>query len=149
MHIREYKPDQFFRASIDTMDDFEDFKTYVAEYFCSKTPRRGEAVFNDLNEADEFLFRVDFIVDGHLKPGNGVQPRTLVYCAEVDLRSHADGCNPALPVGYLEGWYVVEEARQSGIGRRLLSVAEDWARSHGCVEMASDSIPVRRAWSML
>ena len=59
--------------------------------------------------------------------------------AEVDLRSHADGCNPAWPVGYLEGWYVAEEARHSGIGRRLLSVAEDWARSHGCVEMASDT----------
>jgi aminoglycoside 6'-N-acetyltransferase I len=59
--------------------------------------------------------------------------------AEIDLRSHADGCDPAWPVGYLEGWYVVEEVRHSGIGRRLLSVAEDWARSHGCVEMASDT----------
>jgi aminoglycoside 6'-N-acetyltransferase I len=59
--------------------------------------------------------------------------------AEVDLRSHADGCSPVRPVGYLEGWYVAEEARHSGIGRRLLSTAEDWARSHGCVEMASDT----------
>jgi aminoglycoside 6'-N-acetyltransferase I len=24
---------------------------------------------------------------------------------EVDLRSHADGCNPSRPVGYIEGWY--------------------------------------------
>ena len=38
-----------------------------------------------------------------------------------------------------EGWYVVGEARHSGIGRRLLSAAEDWARSNGCVEMASDT----------
>jgi aminoglycoside 6'-N-acetyltransferase I len=59
--------------------------------------------------------------------------------AEVDLRSHADGCSPERPVGYLEGWYVVEAARHIGIGRRLLSAAEDWARSHGCVEMASDT----------
>jgi aminoglycoside 6'-N-acetyltransferase I len=58
---------------------------------------------------------------------------------EVDLRSHADGCNPARPVGYLEGWYVVDEARHNDIGSRLLSTAEDWARSHGCVEMASDT----------
>jgi hypothetical protein len=58
MHIREYKPDQFFRASIDAMDDFEDFKAYVAEYFCFKIPRRGEAVFTDLDEADEFLFQM-------------------------------------------------------------------------------------------
>jgi aminoglycoside 6'-N-acetyltransferase I len=59
--------------------------------------------------------------------------------ADVDLHSHADGCNPARPAGYLEGWYVVDGARHGGIGRRLLSTAEDWARSHGCVEMASDT----------
>jgi len=63
----------------------------------------------------------------------------LIGFAEVDLRSHADGCDPAHPVGYLEGWYVNEEYRRLGIGRRLLSAAEDWARSHGCVEMASDT----------
>src|SRR5215831_14401684 len=64
---------------------------------------------------------------------------TLTGFAEVDLRSHADGCDPARAVGYLEGWYVTEEYRRYGIGRRLLSTAEDWARSHGCVEMASDT----------
>ncbi len=58
MTIREYKPDQFFRASVDTMDDLDDCKTYVAEYFCFKIPRHGEAVFTDLSAAEEFLFRV-------------------------------------------------------------------------------------------
>jgi hypothetical protein len=58
---------------------------------------------------------------------------------EVDLRSHADGCNPRRPVGYIEGWYVAKDHRHRGIGRELLAVAEDWARSHGCVEMASDT----------
>jgi len=58
---------------------------------------------------------------------------------EVDLRSHADGCNPAQPVGYIEGWYVAETYRHRGIGQKLLAAAEDWARSHGCVEMASDT----------
>jgi len=64
---------------------------------------------------------------------------TLTGFAEVDLRSHADGCDAARPVGYLEAWYVTEEYRGRGIGRRLLSAAEDWARSHGCLEMASDT----------
>lgn len=59
--------------------------------------------------------------------------------AEVDLRSHADGCSPERPVGYLEGWYVVPAARHRGVGRRLLSAVEEWARSQGCVEMASDT----------
>jgi len=58
---------------------------------------------------------------------------------EVDLRSHADGCNPLRPVGYIEGWYVAENHRRRGVGRKLLAVAEDWARSQGCVEIASDT----------
>ena len=29
--------------------------------------------------------------------------RILAGFVEVDLRSHADGCNPARPVGYIEG----------------------------------------------
>lgn len=63
----------------------------------------------------------------------------LVGFVEVGLRSHADGCNPERPVGFLEGWYVAEGARRSGIGHLLLSTAEGWARSHGCLEMASDT----------
>src|SRR5262252_5239534 len=64
---------------------------------------------------------------------------TLVGFLEVDLRSHADGCNPSRPVGYIEGWYVAEDHRHCGVGRKLLAKAEDWARSHRCVEMASDA----------
>jgi aminoglycoside 6'-N-acetyltransferase I len=65
--------------------------------------------------------------------------RILAGFLEIDLRSHADGCNPSCPVGYIEGWYVAENFRQRGIARKLLAAAEDWARSQGCVEMASDT----------
>jgi aminoglycoside 6'-N-acetyltransferase I len=58
---------------------------------------------------------------------------------QVDLRSHADGCDPAQPTGYVEGWYVVEEHRRQGIGAAMMRAAEDWARSLGCKEMASDT----------
>ena len=61
----------------------------------------------------------------------------LVGFLEVDLRSHADGCKPPQPVGYIEGWYVAEDHRHRGVGRKLLAKAEDWARSQRCVEMAS------------
>jgi aminoglycoside 6'-N-acetyltransferase I len=63
----------------------------------------------------------------------------LVGFLEVDLRSHADGCDPRQPVGFLEGWFVTESYREKGVGKRLLTTAEDWARRHGCVEMASDT----------
>jgi aminoglycoside 6'-N-acetyltransferase I len=58
---------------------------------------------------------------------------------EVDLRSHADGCDPSRAVGYVEGWYVDASWRNRGIGRALMAAAADWARAQGCVEMASDT----------
>ncbi|HET8925156.1 MAG TPA: GNAT family N-acetyltransferase [Candidatus Acidoferrum sp.] len=63
----------------------------------------------------------------------------LLGFLEASLRSHADGCDVAHPVGYIEGWYVVESARRQGIGAALVRAAEDWARSQGCIEMASDA----------
>jgi len=63
----------------------------------------------------------------------------LVGFLEVDLRSHADGCDPSQPVGFIEGWYVDLAWRGQGIGRKLLSAAEEWAQSHGCTEMGSDT----------
>lgn len=59
---------------------------------------------------------------------------------EASLRSHADGCDPARPVGYIEGWYVAEDYRRHGVGRKLFAEAESWARGHKCAEMASDAL---------
>jgi len=55
---REFKPDHSFRGSIDTMDEIEDCKTYVAEYFSWNMPGHGQAVFAELDEAEAFLFKV-------------------------------------------------------------------------------------------
>lgn len=65
--------------------------------------------------------------------------QTLAGFLEADLRSHADGCNPSRPVGYIEGWCVAEDHRRRGVAKKLLAAAEDWARSQGCIEMASDT----------
>jgi aminoglycoside 6'-N-acetyltransferase I len=63
----------------------------------------------------------------------------LIGFLEVGLRSHADGCDTSVPVGFVEGWFVSELHRRKGVGARLLAAAEDWARGHGCIEMASDT----------
>jgi len=68
-----------------------------------------------------------------------VNDGVLAGFLEVGLRSHADGCDPMRPVGFVEGWFVTESHRRQGLGAQLLSAAEDWARGHGCVEMASDT----------
>jgi aminoglycoside 6'-N-acetyltransferase I len=63
----------------------------------------------------------------------------LVGFVEVGLRSHADGCDPSHPVGYLEGWYVAPGWRRRQVGACLVAEAEAWARRHRCREMASDT----------
>jgi aminoglycoside 6'-N-acetyltransferase I len=62
----------------------------------------------------------------------------LVGFAEVSIRPYAEGCETDR-VGFLEGWYVVPEARHRGVGRELVAAAEAWARSTGCTEFASDA----------
>lgn len=64
---------------------------------------------------------------------------TLTGFIEVGLRSHADGCDTAQPVGFVEGWFVHEALRKQGIGAALMRAAEDWARKQSCCEIASDT----------
>jgi aminoglycoside 6'-N-acetyltransferase I len=63
----------------------------------------------------------------------------LIGFLQAGLRSHADGCDTAHPVGFVEGWFVYEPLRHRGIGRALMHAAEQWARAQGCIEMASDT----------
>lgn len=66
------------------------------------------------------------------------QDGQLVGFVEVSVRPYAEGCRTDR-VGYLEGWFVEAHMRGFGIGRQLVAVAEDWARSRGCTEFASDA----------
>jgi len=58
--------------------------------------------------------------------------------AELSIRTYAEDCVTD-HVAYLEGWYVVPDARRQGVGTALVRAAEDWARSQGCTEFASDA----------
>jgi aminoglycoside 6'-N-acetyltransferase I len=62
----------------------------------------------------------------------------LLGFAELSIRDYAEGCDTDR-VAYLEGWYVLPDARQRGVGRALLAAAEAWGRSQGCLEFASDA----------
>ena len=59
--------------------------------------------------------------------------------AELSIRSYAEDCATDR-VAYLEGWYVVPEARRQGVGTALVHAAEEWARLQGCTEFASDAL---------
>jgi aminoglycoside 6'-N-acetyltransferase I len=58
---------------------------------------------------------------------------------ELSLRSVAEGCR-STPVPYVEGWYVVPQARRRHVGRDLMAAAETWAREQGYTEIASDAV---------
>jgi aminoglycoside 6'-N-acetyltransferase I len=63
---------------------------------------------------------------------------SVVGFAELSIRPFAEGCQTDR-VAYLEGWFVQPEARRGGVGRTLLKAVEDWGRSQGCSELASDA----------
>lgn len=63
----------------------------------------------------------------------------VVGFVEVGLRSHADGCDARYPVAFIEGWYVQPLYRRRALGRALMAAAEEWARSQGARELASDT----------
>ncbi|ODT77662.1 MAG: aminoglycoside 6'-acetyltransferase [Pelagibacterium sp. SCN 64-44] len=62
-----------------------------------------------------------------------------VGLAEASLRhDYVNGCKTS-PVAFLEGIYVAPDHRRRGIAGQLVARVEDWARSHGCTEFASDT----------
>jgi len=63
----------------------------------------------------------------------------IVGFVELSIRTYAEDCVTDR-VAYLEGWYVVPEARRRGVGGALVRAAEAWGRSQGCTEFASDAL---------
>src|SRR5256885_35941 len=60
--------------------------------------------------------------------------RKPVGFAELSIRNYAEDCVTDR-VAYLEGWYVIPEARRRGVGRALVAAAEQWALAR-CVVLA-------------
>src|SRR2546430_2176510 len=52
---------------------------------------------------------------------------------EIDLRSHADGCNPSRPVNHAKAGLTPRNIDVNGLARSS-SLPRNWARSQGCVE---------------
>jgi aminoglycoside 6'-N-acetyltransferase I len=59
--------------------------------------------------------------------------------AEASVRRYANS-NDESPCAFLEGWWVDEDVRRSGVGRALVAAIEDWARAQGFTELGSDAL---------
>ncbi|NNF57785.1 MAG: GNAT family N-acetyltransferase [Rhodothermaceae bacterium] len=62
----------------------------------------------------------------------------LIGFAELSIRARVEGSTEDR-VGYLEGWYVEPAWQGRGVGRRLIEAGEQWTRTHGLNELASDA----------
>jgi aminoglycoside 6'-N-acetyltransferase I len=91
-------------------------------------------------EPEDLLHEMDQILADPLMPVFVLQRPggSLVGFIEIGTRKYADGCVTA-PVGYIEGWFVDDDLRGKGLGHELVRTGEDWARSQGLHEMASDT----------
>ena len=63
---------------------------------------------------------------------------SIIGLAELSIRSYAEGCTSDR-VALLEGWYVAPECRRRGIGKALVTAAEQWGTAKDCTEFASDT----------
>ena len=96
---------------------------------------------------DEPTEELDSEIDQYLS-GQALEPKAILVAddgagnllgfAELSIRPCAEGCRTNR-VAYLEGWFVVESARRTGVGRALIEASESWGREQGCVEFASDA----------
>ena len=59
--------------------------------------------------------------------------------AEAGVRPFANGVDEA-PCAFLEGWWVDQDVRRSGVGRALVAAVETWARGRGFAELGSDAL---------
>jgi aminoglycoside 6'-N-acetyltransferase I len=122
--VREARPGDAdawlaMRLALWPEESADDLRSEVGR-FAAEGPRRGEAV---LIAEDPAGARLGF--------------------AELSIRSYAEGCTTDR-VAYLEAWFVVPDARRSGVGRALVEAAEAWGRAQGCTEFGSDAVEENR-----
>lgn len=64
--------------------------------------------------------------------------RPLGFAEAAIRRDYVNGCKTS-PVGFLEGIFVLPEARRQGVAGLLVAAVGDWVRDQGCSELASDA----------
>ena len=88
--------------------------------------------------ADEHRSEIErYPADGAIFVAEGDQTGPIGF-VEMSIRNYAEGCDSDR-VAYIEGWYVEPDFRGRGVGRALVDAVEEWARSRGLTEIASDA----------
>lgn len=91
---------------------------------------------NDLNEFERNM--EDVIANLNSTVFLAFDDEKPIGFAQCQLRfDYVEGTHSS-PVGYLEGLYVEESYRRQHFAQLLVQACEQWAKSKGCTEFASD-----------
>jgi len=120
--------DQNFRVRVLTQNDIAEWLRLRKLLWDESSDAEHRAEMIDIYEHTD----TQFVLVAEIGGGK------VVGFLEASIRSFVEDCH-AEQGGYLEGWIVEPEYRRRGIGGRLVKSAENWAKSKGCSEMASDA----------
>lgn len=104
--------------------------------------RLRQALWPDCARGEHLLEMASFVADPR-RYGQFVAyspSHEAIGFAEVSLRSDYVNGTRTSPVAFLEGLFVVPQARRKGVAAGLVAAACDWARRAGCEEIASDAV---------
>jgi len=98
------------------------------------------ALWPEASEAEHLSGMADAIVRRHcvrlaVTPGGSA----LGFVEASKRVDYVNGTSTS-PVAFLEGLYVVPDARRQGIARALIEAVATWASDEGCSELASDAL---------
>lgn len=98
------------------------------------------ALWPEASDAEHFSGMADAIARGHyirlaVTPGGSA----LGFVEASKRVDYVNGTGSS-PVAFVEGLYVVPDARHQGVARTLIESVVQWALQEGCTELASDAL---------
>ena len=98
------------------------------------------ALWPGASQAEQALGMADALARGHyVRLAVSSSGAPLGFVEDSRRVDYVNGTSSS-PVAFVEGLYVLPEARRQGIARRLVESVVAWALRQGCSELASDSL---------
>lgn len=104
--------------------------------------RLRQALWPDASR-EQHLAEIAMLASDRRRYGNFIvysRSSEAVGLAEASIRHDYVNGTASSPVAFLEGLYVVPQARRQGVARALVAAVADWAGRSGCRELASDAV---------
>ena len=111
-------------------------KSDISEWSRMRSALWPDSTDNHVAEIEEYFtgVSIDIVEAFVVERPNG----NLGGFIEINLRNFAEGSRSS-QVPYIEAWYVDQDLRGKGVGKRLMEKAEQWSLEKGFFELASDT----------